>query len=86
MSKPISPSLLSFLTVVGAMACVILCVLEVHYTRQLRELRRLQQNAVVVKQRQEIMNQLAADLYAYSQTNAAIRPILNSAGIKTRQP
>ena len=33
-----------------------------------------------------MMQQLAADLYAYSRTNAAIKPLLDSVGIKPNQP
>jgi hypothetical protein len=86
MSKLLSPSVLSLLGGAAAMACVILCLMHIHYSRQIRTIRGTQQQLAAVQQRQAMMQQLAADLYAYSRTNAAIKPLLDSVGIKPNQP
>ena len=86
MSKLLSPSVLSLLVGAAAMACVILCLMHIHYSRQIRTIRGTQQQLAAVQQRQAMMQQLAADLYAYSRTNAAIKPLLDSVGIKPNQP
>ncbi|MCU0771795.1 MAG: hypothetical protein MUE94_08525 [Verrucomicrobia bacterium] len=86
MNKLLSPPVLSLLVGASAMASVILCVMQIHYSRQIRTLQGTQQQLVAVQQRQAMMQQLALDLYAYSKTNAAIRPLLDSVGIKPSKP
>ena len=86
MNKLLSPSVLSLLVGASAMACVILCLMQIHYSRQIRAIQATQQQLATVQQRQAMMNQLAVDLYAYSRTNAAIKPLLDSVGIKPKKP
>ncbi len=86
MNKILSPSVLSLLVGASAMTSVVLCVMQIQYSRQIRTIQGLQQQLAVVQQRQLMMQQLATDLYAYSKTNAAIRPLLDAAGIKPAKP
>ena len=86
MNKLLSPSVLSWLVGAMAMACVILCLMQIRYSRQIRTIQGTQQQLVVVQKRQAMMQQLAVDLYAYSRTNAAIKPLLDSVGIKPTKP
>jgi uncharacterized protein HemX len=86
MNKLLSPSVLSLLVGASALTSVILCVMQIQYSRQIRTIQSLQQQLAMVQQRQLMMQQLAADLYTYSKTNAAIKPLLDSAGIKPAKP
>ena len=86
MNKLLSPSVLSLLVAAMAMACVILCLMQIHYSRQIRAIQGTQQQLASVQKRQAMMQQLAVDLYAYSQTNASIKPLLDSVGIKPTKP
>lgn len=86
MNKLLSPSVLSLLVGASAMASVILCVMHIQYTRSLRTIQGTQQQMLAVKQNQAMFQQLATDLYVYSKTNAAIKPLLDSVGIKPATP
>ena len=78
--------MLTPLVIVSALASVVLCVMQIHYSRQIRIIQGTQQQLATIQQRQAMIQQLAADLYAYSQTNTAIKPLLDAAGIKPKQP
>lgn len=86
MNKLLSPTVLSLLVGASAMASVILCVMHIQYTRTIRSIQGTQQQLLVVQKRQAMMQQLATDLYAYSKTNMAIKPLLDSAGIRPAKP
>jgi uncharacterized protein HemX len=86
MNKLLSPSVLSLLVGACAMACVILCLMQIHYSRQIRAIQATQQQLAAVQKNELMMKQLAGDLYAYSRTNAAIKPLLDSVGIKPVKP
>jgi len=86
MNKLLSPSVLSLLVGASAMACVILCLMQIHYTRQIRDVRATQQQLAAIQKNRATMQQLATDLYAYSRTNPSIKPLLDSVGIKPTQP
>jgi hypothetical protein len=86
MNKFLSPTVLSLLVGVSAIASVILCVMHVQYTRTIRTVHGTQQQFMLVQQRKAVMQQLANDLYAYSRTNAAIKPLLDSVAGKPSQP
>jgi len=86
MNKLLSPTVLSLLVGVSAITSVILCVMHIQYTRTIRTIHSTQQQFMIVQQRQAMMQQLANDLYAYSWTNAAIKPLLDSVANKTAKP
>ena len=86
MKKLFSTPVLSFLAGACAMACVVLCWMQIQYTRQVREIQNTQRQWADIQRHQAMMNRLVVDLYAYSETNAAIRPLLESVGIPARQP
>lgn len=86
MNKLLSPPVLSMLVGASAMACVILCVMQIHYSRQARNIRETQQQFAAIQKNQAMMQQMAADLYTYSRTHPDIKPLLDSVGIKPIQP
>ena len=86
MNKLLSPPILSFLVGASALASVILCVMHVQYSRTLRTIRGTQQQLAAVQRNQTMMQQLAEDLYAYSRTNSAIKPLLDSVRAKPANP
>lgn len=68
-----------------AMACVLLCLVQIHYSRQVRAIQATQRQLVEIQRHQAKMNRLAMDLAAYGRTNAAILPLLNSVGLNPTQ-
>ena len=86
MNKILSPGILSFLVGASAMACVILCLLHIQYSRRIRSIHGTQMQMQAIQQNQAVMNQLANELYIYSKTNASITPLLNAVGYKTAKP
>lgn len=86
MNKLLSPSVLSLLVGVSAVASVILCAMHIQYSRRIRSIRETQQQLVIVQQRQAMMRALGADLRAYSKTNSAIKPLLDSVTSKSANP
>ena len=60
--------------------------MQIIHSRQIRSIRATQQQLAVVQKNQAVMQQLAGDLYTYSQTHPDIKPLLDSVGIKPAQP
>ena len=67
----------------SALASVWLCYQQITYTRELRV---LQRQVVDVNQNRAIISRLVSELYAYSETNNAIKPLLNSLNAQPAQP
>ena len=86
MKKILSPGVLSFLVGASAMACVILCIMHIQYSRRIRNIQGAQVQYQAIKRNQLLMSNLASELYVYSRTNAAITPLLNSVGFKPVKP
>lgn len=86
MNKLLSPSVLSLLVGASAMASVILCIMHIQYSRNIRSIQATQQQMIAVQKNQAMMRQLGVDLQAYSQTNPAIKPLLDSVTTKPTTP
>ena len=86
MNKLFSPSVLSLLVGASAMASVILCIKHTQHSRKIRSIQGVQQQLLAVQKNQAMMQQLGADLHAYSKTNAAIKPLLESVTSKPATP
>lgn len=85
MTKLLSTPVLSFVAGACAMACLVLCCMQIQYSRKVREIRDVQRQLLEIQQNRANLNRLAADLYVYSRTNTAIRPLLQSVGINANQ-
>ena len=79
-NSPLTTVLLVLLAC-AAVGGVVLCGMYIHTTR---ELRNLQYKVQDINAKQAYMNQLANEAPEYSKRNAAIDPILESAGIKLK--
>lgn len=86
MKKLFSTPVLSFVAGACAMACVILCWMQIHYSRQARAVRTTQRQLAEVQRHQALMSRLMNDLSAYSRTNDAILPLLRSVSLNPGQP
>lgn len=86
MNKILSPGILSFLVGASAMACVILCLMHIQYSRRIRSIHGTQMQLQAIQRNQQMINALASELYAYGKTNAAMMPLLNSVGFKVNKP
>ena len=82
MKKRSSTTMLSLLAGLTALASVVLCLAQIHYSRQLRA---TQAQLLQVNKNRNLMNRLASDLYSYSKTNSAIKPLLDSVGLQPVQ-
>jgi hypothetical protein len=76
--NPVIPALIGVL-LVSAVAALLLAYFNIQYSRKGRS---LQFQAAGINNTRLVMDALAKDALAYSQTNRAIDPILVSLGIK----
>lgn len=83
MNKSPMPKVLLVILAASAIASVVLCWM---YISASRELRQLQMQANLVNNNRAVVNSLVMESIEYSKKNAAILPILESAGIKPNAP
>ncbi|MCX8090895.1 MAG: hypothetical protein N3I86_08180 [Verrucomicrobiae bacterium] len=79
MNTPLSTTVVKALLVVSLVLSVLFCVQYIMVTREARTLSGQVANINLVR---NTLQALANDCLAYSQTNPAINPILESVGIK----
>lgn len=81
-----SNSLTNFLVGLVALGVVATSGLALYYVRSVQKLNLLQRQAAVANRNRALVNSLAAETLEYSKRNPAIDPVLQSVGLKPRQP